>query len=90
MSIQGAVNGAISSVTSSVLKVKAVKALQKENEAKESVKTNTTQKKKMSTAVKQKRQSYLDQPTSIGGTLKDLNLSPEQKKSVRAQLKGGK
>lgn len=41
-------------------------------------------------AVIQKRQSYLDQPTSLGGTVRDLNLSPEQKISVRAQLKGGK
>ena len=90
MSIQGAVNSAISGVTNSVLQVKAVKALQKEKEAKESVKTNVTQQKKMSTAVKQKRKSYLDQPTSIGGTLRDLNLSPEQKRSVKTQLKGGK
>lgn len=59
-------------------------------EAKASLAERITEKKLQQSEVKQKRQSYLDQPTSIGGTLRDLNLSSEQKKSVRAQLKGGK
>lgn len=59
-------------------------------EAKASLAERIAEKNLQKSEVKQKRQSYLDQPTSIGGALRDLNLSSEQKKSVRAQLKGGK
>lgn len=58
--------------------------------AKENLAKKITEKNLTQSAVKKKRQSYLDRPTSIGGTVRDLNLSPEQKRSVRAQLKGGK
>lgn len=35
-----------------------------------------------------KQKDYLDQPTSMGGSLRDLKLNPEQLKQVEKQLKG--
>ena len=47
-------------------------------------------KQKQSTEAAAKRKSYLDLETSLGGTVRDLNLSKEQRAALRAQLKENK
>ena len=87
MSIQGAINNAIGTVTRTVLAVRATKALEAEKAAKQSLQINKEQRTKVNTQVHQQK-DYLDQPTSMGGSLRDLNLNPEQLKQVQQQLKG--